>query len=66
MHSSCRALEQLLTDVPRLHSLSSPLLFVPLPQVNHPNCVQLFEMFETSKKMHLVLELLTGGQTAHG
>lgn len=31
-------------------------------KVNHPNCVQLFEMFETSKKMYMVLELLTGGE----
>jgi hypothetical protein len=31
-------------------------------KVNHPNCVQLFEMFETTKKMYMVLELLTGGE----
>jgi len=31
-------------------------------KVNHPNCVQLFEMFENSKKMYMVLELLTGGE----
>lgn len=31
-------------------------------KVNHSNCVQLFEMFETSKKMYMVLELLTGGE----
>jgi calcium/calmodulin-dependent protein kinase I len=31
-------------------------------KVNHPNCVQLLEMFETSKKMYMVLELLTGGE----
>jgi len=31
-------------------------------KVNHPNCVQLFEMFENNKKMYMVLELLTGGE----
>jgi len=31
-------------------------------KVNHANCVQLFEMFENSKKMFMVLELLTGGE----
>ena len=33
-----------------------------VPQVTHPNCVQLFEIFETPKKLHMVLELLTGGE----
>lgn len=31
-------------------------------KISHPNCVQLYEMFETSKKLTLVLELLTGGE----
>jgi len=31
-------------------------------KVNHPNCVQLFEMFETSKKLYMVLEKLEGGE----
>jgi calcium/calmodulin-dependent protein kinase I len=31
-------------------------------KVDHPNCVKLFEMFETSKKLYMVLELLTGGE----
>ena len=39
-----------------------PLLLSFAVQVNHQNCVQLFEMFENSKKMFMVLELLTGGE----
>jgi len=31
-------------------------------KVDYPNCVKLFEMFETSKKLYMVLELLTGGE----
>jgi calcium/calmodulin-dependent protein kinase I len=31
-------------------------------KINHPNCVQLYEMFETSKKIYMVMELLTGGE----
>jgi calcium/calmodulin-dependent protein kinase I len=31
-------------------------------KVSHKHCVQLFEMFETSKKIYMVLELLTGGE----
>jgi len=31
-------------------------------KLNHPNCVQLYEMFETSKKIYMVMELLTGGE----
>jgi len=31
-------------------------------KLNHPNCVQLFEMFETPKRIYMVLELLTGGE----
>jgi len=31
-------------------------------KINHPHCVQLFEMFETSKKIYMVMELLTGGE----
>lgn len=35
---------------------------VPPSQLDHPNCVKLFEMFESSKKVYMVLELLTGGE----
>lgn len=55
----------LLTPCTLLSSSSLSFLFLsfpPPPQVNHPNCVQLFEMFENSKKMFMVLELLTGGE----
>jgi len=31
-------------------------------KIHHENCVQLFEMFETSKKMYMVMEVLTGGE----
>jgi len=31
-------------------------------KLNHANCVQLFEMFETPKKIYMVMELLTGGE----
>lgn len=31
-------------------------------KISHENCVQLFEMFETSKKLYMVMELLTGGE----
>jgi len=31
-------------------------------KINHPHCVQLYEMFETSKKIYMVMELLTGGE----
>jgi len=31
-------------------------------KIHHPNCVQLFEMFETPKKIYMVMELLTGGE----
>lgn len=31
-------------------------------KIDHPNCVKLYEMFETSKKLYMVLELLTGGE----
>ena len=31
-------------------------------KVQHVNCVQLFEMFETNKKIYMVMELLTGGE----
>ena len=30
--------------------------------IDHPNCVKLYEMFETKKKLYLVMELLTGGE----
>jgi len=28
-------------------------------EVDHPNCVKLFEIFETKKKLFMVMELLT-------
>jgi len=31
-------------------------------KINHPNCVALFEMFETKTKLYMVMELLTGGE----
>ena len=31
-------------------------------KVHHPHCVQLVEMFETKKKIWMVMELLTGGE----
>jgi len=31
-------------------------------KLNHANCVQLFEMYETPKKIFMVMELLTGGE----
>jgi len=31
-------------------------------KLNHYNCVQLYEMFETNKKIYMVMELLTGGE----
>lgn len=31
-------------------------------RINHPHAVQLYEMFETPKKIYMVMELLTGGE----
>jgi calcium/calmodulin-dependent protein kinase I len=31
-------------------------------KIQHKNCVNLYEMFETPKKIYMVLELLTGGE----
>lgn len=31
-------------------------------KINHPNCVRLYEMFESKKSVYMVLELLTGGE----
>jgi serine/threonine protein kinase len=31
-------------------------------KISHPNCVHLYEMFESPKKIYMVLELLTGGE----
>jgi len=33
-----------------------------MQKVNHPGCVRMFELFETSKKLYMVLELLRGGE----
>lgn len=32
-----------------------------IPQLNHPNCVKMFDIFENEEKIFLVLELLRGG-----
>lgn len=31
-------------------------------KINHPHCVKLFEIFETTKRLYMVMELLTGGE----
>lgn len=31
-------------------------------RINHPHAVQLYEMFETTNKIYMVLECLTGGE----
>lgn len=31
-------------------------------KIDHPNCVKLYEIYETKKKLYMVLELLTGGE----
>jgi len=31
-------------------------------KINHKHCAQLYEMFETNKKLYMVMELLTGGE----
>lgn len=31
-------------------------------KVDHPNCVRLYEIFETDKKLYMIMELLTGGE----
>jgi calcium/calmodulin-dependent protein kinase I len=31
-------------------------------KITHPHCVQLYEMFETKKKLYMVMELLKGGE----
>ena len=33
-----------------------------MQKVDHPNIIQLFEVFDEPKKMHLVMELVTGGE----
>lgn len=33
-----------------------------LQQIDHPNVVRLFEVFETDKELQLVMELVTGGE----
>ena len=33
-----------------------------MTRLSHPNIIQLYEIFDESKKMHLVLELVTGGE----
>ncbi len=32
------------------------------PQVDHPNIVKLYEVFEDEKYFYLVIELMTGGE----
>ena len=31
-------------------------------KINHPHCIQLVEMFESKKKIWMVMDLLTGGE----
>jgi len=31
-------------------------------RLDHPNCVKMYELYETKKKMYMVLELLSGGE----
>lgn len=33
-----------------------------MQKVDHPNCVQLFEIYETTVKLHMVMEILSGGE----
>lgn len=33
-----------------------------LKQVNHPNIIKLYQVFEDSRNLHLVTELCTGGE----
>lgn len=35
---------------------------VTMGKIEHPNCVRLFEMYESKAKVYMVLELLTGGE----
>ena len=31
-------------------------------KINHQNCVQLYEMYETKNRVYMVLEILAGGE----
>lgn len=33
-----------------------------MSQIDHPNIVKLFEVYEDKTKLHVVLELMTGGE----
>lgn len=33
-----------------------------MKSIDHPNCVKLYKMYDTPKKVYMVLELLTGGE----
>jgi calcium/calmodulin-dependent protein kinase I len=33
-----------------------------MQKINHQHCVKLYEMFETPKRLYMVMELLTGGE----
>jgi calcium/calmodulin-dependent protein kinase I len=33
-----------------------------MKSIDHPNCVKLYEVFQSSKKVYMVMELLTGGE----
>lgn len=33
-----------------------------MKKIDHPNCVRLFDMYQSKKKIYIVLELLTGGE----
>lgn len=33
-----------------------------MQKVNHPNCVKMYELYDTKKKLYMVLEILRGGE----
>ena len=36
-----------------------------LSQVDHPNVVKLFEIFENESSINIIMEILTGGEVTH-
>lgn len=40
-----------------------PMKYVSaLPQVDHPNCIKLYAVYITGRKVYIVTELVTGGE----